>query len=134
MKAASARSETRAHALVVVARAFVVAGPVVVGLAADDLEVGVEVDLDLAAVVQLDLDAVGGAVVSGLRLDDRAAAGVRECGVGGLLQVGAGQGLLVAAAAAIAIPAERAPTTTTTAPISTNLRFIVGPPWLLRPP
>ena len=109
-------------------RAFVVAGPVVVGLDADDLEALVEVHLDLAPVRELDLDAVGGAVVSGLRLDDRAAAGVGEGGVRGLLQGGAGQRLLVSARGAIAIPAERAPATTTTAPISTNLRFI---PYLL---
>src|SRR5918999_2256983 len=47
---------------------------VVVRLGADDVEVLVEVHLDLAAVLEADLDAVGGAAVADLGLDDRAAA------------------------------------------------------------
>src|SRR4029450_13055832 len=50
-------------------------GLVLVGLLVDDLEAAVEVDLDLAAVVEADLDPVGGAVVAGLGLQHSPAAG-----------------------------------------------------------
>src|SRR5262245_2063201 len=96
VETASARSGRRM--LVGVPRPFLIAPPVVVGFASDDVEVAVEVHLDLSAVLATDLDTVGGSVVSALGLDDRAAPRVRERGVRGLLQGRAGQGLFVPAA------------------------------------
>ena len=61
----------------------VVVGAVVVVFLADHVEVLVQLDLDLAAVRQKDLDAVRGSVVAGLGLGDRAAAGVLEGGRNG---------------------------------------------------
>ena len=66
-------------------------GAILVGFGADDGEAGVEIDLDDAAIVQLDLDAVGRAVVADFGLDDGAAAGVRQSRLGGPVQVGADQ-------------------------------------------
>ena len=53
---------------------------------ADDGEVRVELDLDLAAVVEVDLDLVAALLVLDLAVDDRAAAGLGESGLAGLLQ------------------------------------------------
>ena len=57
----------------------------VVGLGADDLEVLVELDVDLAAVVQGHLDLVLALLVADLGLGDLAAAGLLERGVLGPL-------------------------------------------------
>ena len=55
------------------------------------LEALVEPDLDHGSIVEADLHAVGRASVADLRLDDRAAARVRECRRGGLVQVRPGE-------------------------------------------
>jgi hypothetical protein len=55
-----------------------VVGTVVVGLMTDDVEVLVEIDLSLAAIIEADLDAVGGTVVAAFGLDDGATAGLLQ--------------------------------------------------------
>ena len=84
-------AEPIARRLISVARLAVVgagvAGAVVIGRVPRDVEALVELDLDDAAVVALDLDAVGRAVVADLGLQDRPAAGVVERGLGGAVEV-----------------------------------------------
>jgi hypothetical protein len=78
--------------------AFVIVGTIAVGILADDGEVRVEVGLYLTAVLEADLDAVGGAVVAGFGLGDGAAAGLLEGSVDRPIAGRAGQWLLVIAA------------------------------------
>ena len=73
--------------------AFVVIGTIVVSLLADNVEVLVEVDLHLTAIVEADLDAVGGAIVAGFGLGDGAAAGLLEGSVDCPIEGRAGQRL-----------------------------------------
>ena len=54
-------------------------------------------DLDDSAVVAADLDAVRGAVIPDLRLEDRATPGVLERGLRGSVEIGAGQRRVVRA-------------------------------------
>jgi hypothetical protein len=61
--------DSRSVSVVAGAVAHVV-GAVVVDLVTQDVELGVERHLDLAAVVATDLDVVGGAIVPGLALGD----------------------------------------------------------------
>ena len=77
-----------AHLVVAAAAVVFVGSAVVVGFLPDDLEVLVQADLDLAPVVEPDLDAVGGAVVADLRLGDRPAARVLERRRGRLVEGG----------------------------------------------
>src|SRR4249919_66303 len=64
----------------VVVRAVLVVRPVVIGLEAEDPEVGAEPDLHHASVVQAHLDPVRGAVVASFRLGHRPPAGEPERG------------------------------------------------------
>src|SRR5687767_15073523 len=79
----------------VVLRPLLLARSVVVGLLADNVEARVEVDLDHAPVVELHLHAVRGSVIPDLGLDDGATTGVGQSGLGGPLEVRAGQRLVV---------------------------------------
>jgi hypothetical protein len=65
---------------------------------ADDVEVRVQVDFDLAAIVETDLDAVGSSVVAHSRSPPRCRRRVRESGFGGLFERGAGDRLVVVTA------------------------------------
>jgi hypothetical protein len=69
--------------------------PVVVGAGADHREGLVELDLDLAAVGEADLDLVRGAAVTDLRVDDLAPTHRREGGLGRPIPSRAGERLAV---------------------------------------
>ena len=70
--------------------ALVVAPAVVLTFGADDAEVLVELDVDLAAVVECDLDLVVALLVADLGAGDASLAGVRERGSLRLLEGAAG--------------------------------------------
>ena len=76
---------------------LVLGGAVVVDASPITLKFGVERHLHDATVIETDLHAVGGAVVPRLRLDDRAAARVRERRGGRLVERRAGERLIVVA-------------------------------------
>ncbi len=98
----------------------------VVGLVSDDDEALVEADLDHASVVEPDLDAVRGAVVADLGLDDRTATGVLERSGRGAFERRAAEGLLTAASSGRDRDAGREPADgITTAVTSTSLRLIL---------
>ena len=77
----------------VVVRPVLVVGAILVGLLADNFEVAIEMHLDLAAVLALDLDleATGAAIVLSLDVGDGSAAHRHNRGTLRLLGVGAGE-------------------------------------------
>src|SRR5688572_22153926 len=87
---ASRRAEQRARWVAAPRAAGSVGVPVValsVLVRADDGEVRVQLDLDLAAVVEVHLDLVAVLLVLDLAVDDLAAAGLGERGLAGPLQI-----------------------------------------------
>jgi hypothetical protein len=77
--------------------AVAIVGPVVVGRAARDAEVAVELHLDLGAIGPAHLHLVGASAVARLRLGHGPTADVRQRRRHGALARRAGQGLLAAA-------------------------------------